>query len=102
MTEEREAYINLDEESLFKRQQPTRARSAYWLTCWHLGRLIVLGPYTDQVEADRENYSKLEGKGEVVELNTIDRSRATAMLKKKLLDKGRDLDKALQRAKHQV
>jgi len=101
MTEEHEDFTRLNEDSIFRhRPKHFRARSAWWAHCFHNGRLVVIGPYLDQAEAEREAWGKLEGKGEAVELSTIDRNRATAILKKKLLDRFRDLDITMRRASH--
>lgn len=101
MTDEQGDFTRLDESSLL-RQRPkhTRAKSAWWTHCFHQGRLVVLGPFFDEAEAQREVWDKLEGKGEVVELPTIDRTRARDMLKKKMLDRTRDLDVVMNRASY--
>jgi len=101
MTDEQEGFTRLDESNLLRhRPKHFRARSAWWAHCFHLGRLVVLGPYLDQAEAQREAWEKLEGKGEVVELPTIDHTRARDMLKKKMLDRTRDLDSIMKRASY--
>lgn len=101
MTGEQEDFTRLDESSLLRNQpRHFRAKSAWWVHCFHNGRLVVMGPYLDQAEAEREAWEKMDGKGEILELSTIDRGRATATLKKKLLDRTRDLDISLRRASH--
>jgi len=101
MTNEQEDFTRLDESSLLRhRPKHTRARSAWWAHCVHLGRPVILGPYYDQTQAEREAWEKLEGKGEVVELPTIDHTRARDMLKKKMLDRTRDLDSIMKRASY--
>ena len=101
MTDNQENFTQCNEDRKFKRHpRHTRARSAWWAHCFHLGRLVVLGPFFDQSEADRESWEKLEGKGEVIELPTIDHTRARDMLKKKLLDRTRDLDVIMGRASY--
>lgn len=79
-----------------------RPRSAWWIYAYHLGRVVILGPYSDQVEAERDCWSKTGGKGEVLELPTIDRTKARDMAKKKILDKAHDLDIAFKRARYKV
>jgi len=101
MTDEQGEFTKLDESNLLRhRPKHFRARSAWWAHCFHLGRLVVLGPFFDQAEAEREAWEKLEGKGEVVELPTIDHTRARDMLKKKMLDRTRDLDSIMKRASY--
>jgi len=101
MTDEQGEFTKLDESNLLRHHpKHTRARSAWWAHCYHLGRLVVLGPFFDQTEAEREAWEKLEGKGEVIELPTIDHTRARDILKKKLLDRTRDLDVIMKRASY--
>ena len=101
MTEEQENFTRWNEDRKFgHRPKHFRARSAWWAHCVHLGRPVILGPYHDQTEAEREAWEKLEGKGEVIELPTIDRTRARDMIKKKMLDRTRDLDAIMKRASY--
>jgi len=78
-----------------------RARSAWWIYSFYMGRTIVLGPYADESDAERDLLSKLEGRGEVILLNTIDRNKATAILKKRTLDDTSNIAMALRRARHE-
>lgn len=77
-------------------------RSAWWIYEPHQGRLIILGPYADSTEAEQDNWSKLSGEGKVVELPTIDRTRARDIARKRTLDETSNLDEALRRAKYKV
>lgn len=85
------------------KQQVGRARSAFWIitVARGTGQLCVLGPYPDEESASSDLFSKLGGDGEVKELGTIDRSRATSMAKKMLLDQTANLDLSIRRASHQ-
>jgi len=80
----------------------SRARSAFWIITTEegTGRLVVLGPYKSEDDAAGDVFSKLGGRGDIKELPTIDRNRATGMAKKLLLDQTADLDLAIRRASH--
>lgn len=65
------------------------------------GHLVILGPYSSREDAEAKSYQELENPFEVVELNTRDRGKATAILKKRNLSSTSDLGSSLQRAGHQ-
>lgn len=67
------------------------------------GRMVLLGPYNDQSEAENIAVEKLTTDYEVVAMSTRDRGKATQMLRHKLLEgNGGNLDDALRRMKHTI
>lgn len=67
------------------------------------GRMVLLGSYASQQEAEEIAVEKLNTDYEVVSMPTRDRAAATSMLKHKILrGEGGNLETALQRMKHTV
>lgn len=67
------------------------------------GRMVLLGPYNDEREAEEMAVSKINTDYEVVQLPTRDRAKATQMLRHKILrSDGGDLATALKRMRHTI
>ena len=79
-------------------------RQPYWwiVTFTEQGRLVVLGPYESETEANRLGVSKLAGNFQVIELQTADQAKATKIIKYNLFKESNDLERALQKARHQI
>ena len=80
-------------------------RDWYWIGAITpvTGRLVVLGPYDTEDEANQMGFAgKLDGAFEVHKLDTCDKARATAEIKHKRFELTKDLEQALKRAKHKV
>lgn len=75
---------------------------AWWISTFHNGRLVVLGCYATEEEANQTGFEKLRGEFEAHELMTIDKGKATAMIKAKVLEQTENLDLALKRARHKL
>ena len=88
------------------RQLPTRphiGRDWAYLVTKSNGRIVLLGPYTDAQEAEEVATNKITTVYEVVLLATRDRSKATQMLRHKMLQgQGGKLEDSLRRMKHQI
>lgn len=63
---------------------------------------MILGPKNSEEEASQYGFQKFGGEFDVHELPTRDKTRATSMIKAKIFDQSSDLEKALQKARHQV
>jgi len=76
----------------------------YWwiTTISDTGRLCIFGPYNDESSANEYGFAHFGTNFEIEQLDTKDMNRATRILKKKRYDSIRNLDIALQRAKHKV
>jgi len=72
----------------------------YWVKTIRNGKLVVLGAYNTQEEAESIGYSSMDGNYEVITLHTRDQGRATQIIKAKLLEQTKDLDLSLERASH--
>jgi len=71
-------------------------RDFYWVYgLTPTGKKVTLGAYTSTAEADRRA-SQLD-EAEIFELPTRDRARAVQMIRAKLLKRGEQIDKALER-----
>lgn len=79
-----------------------RQREYYYIFAVSQGKRVFLGPYDTEEEANRIGFGKLEGNFECIPLPTRDRSRATGMLKARLLDKSGNLENSLERVKHKT
>lgn len=80
-------------------------RDYYWISAIEKesGRLVVLGPYDTEDEANQVGFgAKLDGNFEVHQLGTIDKARATSEIKYKRFNQTKSLEQALRRAKHTV
>lgn len=66
------------------------------------GRLVVLGPYHSEDEANQIGFGKLSGDFEAVPLKTRDVNLATKVLKHKRFMQTEQLGEALKRARHKV
>ena len=66
------------------------------------GKIIILGPYAQEDEANRVGFEKLAGNFEVVPLPTRDSGKATKMLKYRRFHQTARLEEAIKRARHKV
>ena len=67
------------------------------------GRMVLLGPYNDQPEAESVAVEKINTAYETVPMPTRDRAKATQMLRHKILrGDGGNLDDSLRRMKHTI
>lgn len=74
----------------------------WWIVTTFKGQPVILGPYTSEEEASQVGFEKLGGNFESYELPTRDKSKATSMIKARILNKTSDLETALRKAKHQI
>ena len=81
---------------------PRLSNEFYYIYCKSEGKVCLLGPYNSESEANQVAVSKLSGAYEVIPLKTRDRSRATSILKHRLLTESGDLGEALRRVRHSV
>jgi len=66
------------------------------------GRPVVFSPpYVTEEEASEYGFSRLGDNFEVTELRTRDKAQATRAIKRRIFDKGTNLEEALRRAKHE-
>ncbi len=84
------------------RRPVRREKSAWWVTGRKKdGKMALLGPFFDTDEADSKMFDGFPNDtGEKHYLNTVDRARATQMLKYKLFSDGNDLDTSMQPFSH--
>ena len=85
--------------------RPRFRRDYYWISAIEkeTGRLVVLGPYDSEDEANQVGFgAKLDGMFEVHKLGTIDKARATSEIKYKRFQQTQNLHESLKRAKHKV
>ncbi len=89
------------EQKIYKNAAPTIFGQKYfWVYGWTKGgKTVVLGPFYDAKEADRELV--MLDDGEVFDLDTRDVTRATRVIKAELIARGGDPDEALKRVLHQ-
>lgn len=74
----------------------------YWISATKEGRKILLGPYKTEDEATEKGMEKLDISFDVIPLPTSDESRATRMLKAKILEDTSDIDVSLKRVSHKM
>ena len=77
-------------------------RIYYYILAINMGKRVLLGPYLTEEEANSVGYQKLDISFEVIPLNTKSRSKATQMLKARVLDETANLEESLGRVKHKV
>lgn len=81
---------------------PRISADYYYLACKLDGRMILLGPYDTSEEAYAVGAKKLSTPYEVVALKTKDRSKATSIMRHKILNSSSDLGLSLRRMKHRI
>lgn len=80
----------------------TYGETYYWVWCTKGGTPVILSPaYTDEEEANRVGFTRLQGNFEVLPLTSRDRREATRRIKRIILDRTNNLEEALKRARHQ-
>lgn len=79
---------------------PYAQQGFYYIICKSEGRIVLLGPYSDEASANTVAVEKLDGAYEVVQLRTRDRAKATQLLRHRILSDNSDLGQALRRMKH--
>ena len=89
-----------------KNRRPTRphiGRDFFYICTKQDGRQVLLGPYNDEREAEDIAVEKLNTAYEVVSLPTKDRSKATQMIRHRMLrGSGGDLATSLKRMRHTI
>lgn len=82
----------------------SRNREYYYIVATSVtGRLVVLGPYEDEMEANRIGFNKIkEGNFEVVPIATRDLATATRRMQYRRFDQSANLEESLKRAKHKI
>lgn len=73
-------------------------REFFWIVADFRGRLVILGPLADPMEAQNFAYQKLDCPFEIVPLKTRDRAKASAMIKAKKLANTGNLGNSIQRS----
>ncbi|HUW47068.1 MAG TPA: hypothetical protein VMW50_14930 [Dehalococcoidia bacterium] len=82
---------------------PHIGRDFYYIVTKQDGRMVLLGPYNDEREAEEVAVEKINTAYEVVQMPTRDRSKATQMLRHKILrSDGGDLATSLRRMRHTI
>lgn len=75
----------------------------YWIKANHEGKVVVLGPYSDERQAYEAGYSRLDGQFEVIPLNTRNPSAATQRIRAmRMENEGVNLGDALKRMKRKL
>ena len=74
----------------------------WWLKTTYEGKLVILGPYATEELASEFGLEKFGENFEAIDLPTRDKSRATSMIKARILKQTSNLGTALQRARHQL
>ena len=74
----------------------------WWIKTTHEGRLVILGPYGTESEANEFGLEHFGNNYEAFDLPTRDKARATSMIKARILKQTSNLDTALQRARHKI
>lgn len=74
----------------------------YWIQAIdpHDGRMLILGAYESEDQANQIGFEKIKGVFEVVPLNTKDGAKATQLLKHRRLVLTSRLDDATKMARH--
>lgn len=89
-----------------KNRRPTRphiGQDWWYIVTKQNGRMVLLGPYNDDREAEEIAVAKINTTYEVVPLSTRDRAKATQMLRHKMLQgNGGDLETSLKRMRHTI
>ena len=89
-----------------KNHKPTRphiGQNWWYIVTKQDGRMVLLGPYSDEHEAESVAVEKLNTDYEVVQMATRDRTKATQMLRHKMLrGNGGNLEDSLRRMKHTI
>lgn len=104
---------NLNTDKVFENQEKSfasgteehaliRQREYWWIWAIRNGKLVVFGKYYTLDEANSTGYTKFDCPFEPILLPTKDSASATSMIKAKMVEDGKGLDFALQRAKHQL
>jgi len=79
-----------------------RQRDYWYVTTTVNGRLYILGPYVDEEKALETAGTELgDTDFELVELPTRDRSKATQLMRARVLEETHNLPYAVRRTKHQ-
>lgn len=66
------------------------------------GKLVILGPYSSEEDANEYGFSHFSSNFEVEQTAVKDQAEVTRIMKKKRYDTINNLDQALQRARHQL
>ena len=74
----------------------------WWLKTTYEGRPLILGPYGTEQLANEFGFKHFGADFEAYELPTRDKSRATAMIKARILQQTSNLDTALQKVRHKL
>lgn len=72
-------------------------REFWWIYANFQGRRIVLGPFQSEQEGNLEAYRDLDCEFEVIPLPTMDKNRASSLLKARRVHTTGDIGSALQR-----
>lgn len=77
-------------------------RNYWWAYTVYNGKLVILGAFNTEEEAYERAYGKLPVEFKVIGLPYKTQSKATQIIKYKMLEDTSNLDFSLQRAKHNV
>lgn len=89
-------------ERMYNPEQLHVGNTWWYVVAKHEGRVVLLGPYNTEQEANTVAVEKLDGTYEVVQLRTRDRAKATQLLRHRILSDNSDLGQALRRMKHTI
>jgi len=74
----------------------------YWALGQHIGKTVLLGPYSCYEDANNKGLKAFEGPFKVFPSSSRDRSRVTQAIKEGRLGQGSNLTQALERIGHQI
>ena len=82
----------------------SRSREYFYIVATSVsGRLVVLGPYEDETEANRIGFNKIkEGNFEIVPIATSSLQTATRKMQYRRFDQSANLEDSLKRAQHKI
>jgi len=72
----------------------------YWIWAVYQGRLVIVGPKTNETDAYKLGSEKLPCVFNIERLRTRDRAQATRIIKAKYLESSGNLEQAMKRANH--
>ena len=91
-----------EEQDSYSGKLNLRQHTYWWVWGESQGRRVALGPYNDEDEAREKGKILIGGYFDAVELPTRDITKATQMLKARLLGETHNIPYSLERVRHKL
>lgn len=95
---------NISNMDMGESRRGSRSREYFYIVATSVsGRLVVLGPYNDESEANQIGFTKIkEGNFEIVPIATSSLQTATRKMQYRRFEKSANLEDSLKRAQHKI